>query len=104
VVVAAAPSTQQFAVVYGGTAYMVGLAASVLFGLPTFLLARQPHVLRLPTFLAVAVFLAVGFSLLVACGTWGCMRGPWLVYFFAVFSAVATAIALHLLLPRQRAL
>ncbi len=104
VVVAAEPATPQFAVVYGGTAYVAGLVASVLFGLPAFLLARQPHALRLPWFIGVAVVLAVALSLLVACGTWGCMRGPWLIYFLAVLSAVATAIALHLLLPRQRAL
>jgi hypothetical protein len=96
------------AAVLAGTFVVVGaflaVPAAVVIGLPIVLLARNGRALRLPSLLLVGVPAASGITLVANCLLLSCVAGPWFSYLFAVVCAVATAVLLHLLLPRENAL
>jgi hypothetical protein len=82
----------------------VAVAAALIFGLPTVLLARHASAHRLPWLLAVSVPVGLLMALLVQCAISACAVGPAQNHLFGVITGVTTALVLHALLPRDHAL
>jgi hypothetical protein len=90
--------------IYAAAGVVVAVAASVLLGLPTVLLARSGRAARLPSLLMVAVFAAPAAAFVAHCSHWSCLAGPSVSFLFAIVCGVVTAVVLHALLPPENAL
>ncbi len=98
------PGPAEAVAMYGVAGLVIAVPASLLLGLPTVRIARSGGVHRLIPLLMVAVFAALVFTFLGNCWLLGCLESLPLSYPFSVVCAVATAVLLHALLPRENAL
>jgi hypothetical protein len=98
------PGPAEGIAMYGAAALVIAVPASLLLGLPTVLLARSGRVHRLIPLLNGAVFAALVSTFLGNCWLLGCLESLPLSYPFSIVCAVATAVLLHVLLPRENAL